>query len=110
MTVTVVRKAGLDKYGDPVSGETRFTVDNCVVAPRSDIESLHGIHDTGREGVIVGLTVYAPFDADIRHTDQIEIDAPWSGLWDVEGEPGAWDSPWQSGLQGLQVALRRAAG
>jgi len=103
--VTVVRSTaagGYDDNGDPVSGtETSTTLDGCLVAPRYDTGETH---DRGRSGVIVGLTVYAPVDADILRTDQIEVDGE---RYDVEGEPGRWVG---SRVGGLEVALRRAAG
>ncbi len=103
--VTVVRNSaagGYDENGDPTAGSsTSITVDGCLVAPRYEAGETR---ERGRGGVIVGLTVHAPLGADIRRTDQIEVDGQ---RFDVEGEPGKWEG---SGVGGLEIALRRAAG
>lgn len=113
-TVVRVRRApgGFDDYGDPVSSsETRVTMEGCIVAPRSSVavgtSASTEASSRGRQGVIVGLTMFAPYGTDIVHTDQIEVDGE---LFEVEGEVGAWKSPFSEWEAGLEVALRRAAG
>lgn len=95
---------GVDEYGDPVSGtEDRLTLIDAFTAPRESGE----IQNRGRAGVIVGLTLFAPYDTDIRSTDQIEVDGT---LYDVDGEAGRWRNPFSGTEAGLQVALVRASG
>jgi len=91
---------------DPVTGDrltgtaTTTTIDRCLVAPRYSDEP----RVQGRNGVIVGQTLYAPPGTDLNRHDQIDIDGT---VYDIEGEPGAWTG---SRVGGLEVALRRAAG
>ena len=95
---------GVDEYGDPVAGTTdRTTLEGAFVAPRESTE----IVNRGRAGVIVGLTLFAPYDTDLVFTDQIEVDGT---LYDIDGEPGKWRNPFTDWEAGLQVALTRAAG
>lgn len=102
ITVTVLRTGGRDAHGDPLPG-SEHEVENCVPAPRQGSES-----DDRGETVIVGLTLYAPFDADILATDQIVIaDPAWAGTYDVVGEPGRWQSPYSGRSPGMEVALTR---
>jgi len=108
-TITVVRDTpgGHDQYGDPIAGtEARTDVPGCLIAPRGESGATAEPGDRNRMGVIVGLTVYAPLTADIRHTDRIEAR---DALYEVVGEPGEWRSPY-GGVGGIQVALKRAEG
>ena len=103
-TVTVVRSDANDVYGDPAeTPPTRTRLDGCAVAPRSSAD----VNDRGRQGVVVGLTLFAPYGADIRHTDQLDVDGV---LYDVDGEPGSWSNPFTFHEPGIEVALKRAAG
>jgi len=111
-TATIVRQVpgGTDEYGDPIPGTTiRVDVPGCGWAPRSAGAgpSSEDIHDRGRQGVIVGLTLYMPAGTDLRHTDQVELEGL---LYDVEGDPGEWRNPLSGREAGLEVALRRAEG
>ena len=105
-TVTVVRHGGRDEHGDPLPG-TEHTVDDCMIAPRRFVGVTSESDDRG-EGLIVGLTLFAPFGADITAADQIRIaEAAWAGLYDVVGEPGQWESPFTGWQPGMEVALTR---
>lgn len=109
VTVTVIRLPGRDRHGDPTGPPAEHDVAGCAIAPRSGDGSGSRREDLTRgEVVIVGLTVYAPFRADIRSTDQIRITDPaWAGTYDVVGEPGRWQSPFSGAQPGLEVALVR---
>lgn len=76
------------------------------IAPLTEAE----VHATGRDSLIVGYTVYADFDADVRHDDQVELPAPWSGVFDVDGEIGRWENPMTGWQAGSTFRLRRAQG
>jgi len=109
VSIVVIRHAGRDAYGDPtVATPTRHTIADCVVAPgltnlRADSVD---VLDRGREGIIAGVTVYAPADADVRHTDRVEV----AGVtYDVEGDPSVFVNPY-TGSAGAEIALRRTAG
>lgn len=111
MTTVTVRRdtpGGTDVYGDPVAGATTtFTVTGCKVAPRMAEENT----DRGRQGTLIGVDLFAPPAADIRHTDVVVIpdSAPHAGEYEVEAQPADWRSP-SAGGRGLVVPLKRAAG
>ena len=99
-----VAPGGTDKYGDPIVGtQDRTPIEGASVAPRESSES----DDRGRVGVIVGLTLIAPYDTDLAFTDQVEVDGV---LYDIEGEPGWWRNHFTGWEAGLTAALRRAEG
>lgn len=105
-TITVVRPTWVvDAYGDlqPSGPPTRHDIAPCAIAPRSSGD----ITEPARQGVVVGLTVYAPPGADIEPTDQIEYDGD---LFDIDGDVGRWRSPFSTIVDGTEVALRRAIG
>ena len=105
-TVTIVRQSpgGFDAYGDPIPGtEARTTVSGCAIAPRTSTEST----ERGRQGVVVGLTVYLPAGSGVMHTDQLEIAGV---LHSIVGEPGEWINPFDGSTPGVEVAVMRAAG
>ena len=105
-TVTIVRATpgGTDAYGDPIPGTvTRIDVPGCAVAPRLSTEPT----ERGRQGVIVGLTIYPPADSGFRFTDQVEVRGV---LFDIEGEVAEWVNPFTGWTPGAEVALRKAVG
>ena len=90
--------------GDPVGSTTsEQVIDGCAWAPRTGDES----HEQGRNGVVVGLTLYLPAGSDITERDSFTIDGQ---TWQVEGIPGVWTSPFSPIADGVEVALRRAEG
>lgn len=104
MAVVRVRKQGFDQYGDPIVGTpTRLTLTGAFTAPRTSSD----VDDRGRQGVIDGKTLYAPYPADVLATDEIEEDdVPYI----IEGEVGKWKNPWTQWEAGIEVALVRAVG
>lgn len=106
MAIVRVRNTpgGVDQYGDPIPGTvTRTAIPDAFTAPRESDE----IQNRGRAGVIVGLTLFAPYGTDLVYTDQVEVDGV---LYDIEGEPGRWRHPQTHWEAGTQVALTRAQG
>jgi hypothetical protein len=104
-TVTVLPGAvTYDQYGDPVAPtRTGSNITGCAIAPRYSTEST----ERGRQGVIVGLTIYAPAGSDILSTDSLMVRGhPYV----VEGEPADWVNPYTGWAPGLEVAIRRAVG
>ena len=93
-----------DQYGDPIPS-TRIGGDitGCGVAPRYSTEPT----ERGRQGVIVGLSIYAPIGSDILFTDLIEVRGQ---VYMVEGDPADWVSPFTGWAPGMEVALKRAVG
>lgn len=105
-TVTILRSGTptTDRYGNEVPGpDTRVTVDGCAVAPRLQGDNTIG----GRQGVIVGTTVYFPTGTDIRSTDRLEVRGEEHS---IEGDPGGWVSPFTGAGRGVEVATRRVEG
>lgn len=96
-TVTVMRDT-LGRHGDPATTATH-TIDGCITAPASTSEG-----DERGAQVVVGLTLFAPYDADLLPNDRVVVD---DVTYDVQGEPGRWASPYSGRRRGLQVALRR---
>lgn len=87
-TVTLLRTAGggFDAYGDPVAGTVvEYAVAGCMVAPVTSTEP----SDRGREGVVIGWTVYAPAGTVALHADRIRIRGVSCA---VEGVSGDWGS------------------
>lgn len=106
MTITRVRTTpgGHDQYGDPIPAVTTRTVlDRCTVAPRSSSE----LAGRGRQGVIVGLSLYGPPGTDLVYTDQVDVDGT---VYAIEGEPGRWNNPFTRSREGIEAALNRAVG
>jgi hypothetical protein len=103
-TVTILRPGAstTDDRGDPIPGaDTRTDVAGCLVAPRLQGDAL----DVGRQGVIVGTTVYFPTGTDVRATDRLEVRGE---VHMIEGDPGWWkDAP---GGWDTEVATRRVEG
>lgn len=105
-TVTVYRTTTTtDRYGNEVPGPWAVSsvIDGCGMAPRSSSD----VTDAGRQGVIVGFTLYAPHDADIGPHDRVEVDGD---MFEVEGDIGRWASPFTGWAPGLEVALRKVEG
>lgn len=105
-TIVRVRSApgGVDQYGDPTAGaSTEVVLPDAFLAPRTSEE----LTANGRAGVIVGWTLFAPYDTDLVFTDQVKVDGV---LYQIEGEPGRWRNPFTGWEPGLQAALTRVEG
>ena len=104
-TVTIIR-AGTpteDPYGNEVPGPTTETdVSGCAVAPRSSSEDLQA-----RDQVIVGLNVWMPSGTDVRATDQMRVRGI---LYEIDGEPGSFATPFTGTVGPVQVSLTRVSG
>jgi hypothetical protein len=109
-TITVRRPAspGTSPRGDPLPA-TEHTVAGCVIAPQVSIgQNASGEIVDRRDTVITGLALFAPPNADIRPTDRI-VRADGT-VWEVEGEPGDWLSPFTGWHPGIQLGIRRVTG
>lgn len=85
-TVTLLRETGggFDAYGDPIAViATRIDVTGCMVAPATSTEP----STRGREGVVIGWTVYAPTGTVAYHTDRVEIRGVSCA---IESNPADW--------------------
>jgi hypothetical protein len=95
-----------DRYGADVADWTdpdELDIGGCAVAPR------HSGEDTtdGRQGVIIGYTVYAPAGADVLPTDRLVIRGD---THDIDGLPGVWTSPFTATTEGVEIAAKRVDG
>lgn len=118
--VTVLRDVlgGLDQWNDPVVASTsRTDIAGCAVVPRYSSEPVA----VGRNGVIIGLTLYVPAGSNILFTDRIEINgggtvagAPvtptTAKIYAIEGEAADWVNPFTGWKPGMEIALKRAVG
>ena len=97
----------VDPYGDEArewGSADRVAVYGVAMAPTVEPE----FHQAGRDGVEVGWTLYCAYGSDVTAYDRIEH--PVYGLFEVDGDPGRWKSPF-SGLEaGMTVRLRRIEG
>jgi hypothetical protein len=103
-TVTILRAGAptTDRNGDPVPGaDVRIPVRDCLVAPRLAGDAV----GPGRQGVIVGTTVYFPAATDVRATDRLEVRGE---VHDIEGDVGIW--PGAPGGRDTEVATKRVEG
>lgn len=110
MTISRVRRSpgGVDDNGDPIaSTETATPIVGAFVAPRVGASDPLEIHTPGRAGVIVGLSLFAPYGTDLVYTDEVDVDG---ARFEVEGEVGRWRNGLTGTEAGIEVALRRAAG
>ena len=94
----------VDRGGNEVPGpDRRVKGFDCLVAPRS----YGDVTGQGRQGVIVGFTVYMPGRPPIDALDRIEVRGV---AHEVVGEPGVWFDPDAGGNIGVEVATRRVEG
>lgn len=96
-------QTGTDRYGKPVYGwAPSVSVNGCAVAPRGSAEG----PQVGRQQVITGVSVYLPGQPQVGPYDRLTIRGV---VYEVEGEPGDWRSPY-SGRRGTEVAASRVEG
>lgn len=108
-SVTRVRSSpgGVDQFGDPIPGTTtQVDIPGCAVAPRLSAAEQE-LTNNGRAGVVIGLTLYTPADADVTFADHFIVRGE---EFEVDGDPGLWVSPFTGKQAGKQIALRRVEG
>lgn len=96
-TVTVIRPAGRDQFGDETGPPAEFDIDGCLFAPGPSQEAGLGAEQVRAEG-----HVYAPPGADVRATDRVRIRGQ---VYGVVGQPQDWGARF-----GLVVAVRAVIG
>lgn len=111
-TVTVIRPGPptQDEYGNDVPGTpTETDIPGCGIAPRegagggSEILQAQQVRDT----VITGLTLYAPYGTDLRATDRVRVGG---AVYEVQGQPGAFASPFTGSTGPVMAALQLITG
>lgn len=90
-----------DQYGDETVTTSEAAWSGAVMAPRFSNEE----HNSSSPAVVVGLTVYGP-TVTLDSDDQLRIDGV---LYDIDGLPGVWKSPFTGWAPGVEVAVKRAS-
>lgn len=112
-TVTRIRAPFMvdrDRYGNRVrdwAAADETDIEGCAVAPRQAGGVAGEETSSGRQGVLVGMTVYTPPGADVVATDRMRVRGQ---LFEVDGEPSDWRNPFTTLARGVEVALRRVDG
>lgn len=109
-TVTIVRPGPptQDEYGNDVPGApTEVPLPGCGIAPRDGSGAGNDELTQARDTVIVGLTLYAPFGTDLRATDKVRVGAV---LYEVQGQPGSFTSPFTGSTGPVVAALELVTG
>lgn len=120
--ITVLRDTpgGVDEWGDSVVASTsRTDIADCAIAPRYSTEPTA----VGRNGVIIGLTIFAPYGSDILFTDCIEINGggtvtetglpvtpSTATIYTIEGDPSDWANPFTGATPGMEISVKKATG
>ncbi|MET9262407.1 hypothetical protein [Amycolatopsis sp. NPDC004079] len=96
-----VKRYRKDRYGDrQLTGA--FRVGDCIFAPRSSSEA-----EDRSTTVTADARLFVPAAATIEPSDEIEVEGT---VYQVEGEPERWESPWGGWSPHLVVSLRRITG
>lgn len=110
MTISRVRVTeGYDpELGATATDGATVAVPGAFVAPRVSDE----VSGVGRSGVVVGLSLFAPYDADVLAADAIVVagEGASDGRYRIVGEVGPWRHPMTGWEAGITAALERAAG
>lgn len=98
----------VDRYGNPTLDWDSDDVDSldlpgCSFAPGRGTEDRQDL----REGQSITGTVYAPAGADVDALDRLVIRGD---TYSVDGEPGAWTSPFSGASRGVEISVRRTEG
>ena len=109
--VTLVNrtKAGSDPYGNDLFSDVELTVTDCAVWPGFSVSVARTSDEQigDRSTVITGLTVMMPAGTVVRSFDRVRVNGR---LFDVDGEPSEWISPYTNTSSGVQVILRAVEG
>ncbi len=96
--LATVRRYATNRYGDRTE-VLSFQVGGVVLAPRSTREA------TDRSSrVQADADLYAPFWADLRPQDVVEVD---DTRWEVAGAPERWRGAWDDWQAGIVVPVNR---
>ncbi|MBB1153517.1 hypothetical protein [Amycolatopsis dendrobii] len=96
-----VKRYRLDRYGDRQLVDA-FRIGECIIAPRSSSEG-----NDRSTTVTADAQLFVPAVAVIEPSDEIEVAGT---VYQVDGEPVRWESPWGGWSPHLAVSLRRITG
>lgn len=105
--VTRIRRVedGVDRYGNPTYIDVETSVPGAAFAPE---QASQEPTEVGRASVITKPTLYFNRPRpDFIASDRVRVRG-W--LYEVDGDPADWRSPWGTDWGGLVVALKRVAG
>ncbi len=107
-TVTVYREER-NRLGDLATVEEQV-ISGCAVAPRTSSEPGGDprLGTSGRSTVLTGLTLYGP--PGLRITARHRVRLADGTVWQVQGDPGHWQSPFTAWAPGVVVELDRVTG
>jgi hypothetical protein len=106
-TLTVNRYGKADKFGHRPE-PTPHSIDGCAAAPAGSTERAGDQILTLEQDQI-----YAPYDADVIPTDELVVPEGQSidaGVYQVDGKPQRWRSPFTGEEFGTVIRLARATG
>lgn len=118
--ITILRSVSteLTPYGDlPTPVITRIDISNAGIAPRMSNEP----SARGRQGVMIGYSLYLPYGTDLRFNDKVELfgggtlaGVPRTPLtaqiYYVDGQPAQWKSALSGKRFGMEIALSLGSG
>lgn len=103
ITETVTRlRATADQFGD-LATATETSLRGVVIAPGSSTEVTGG-----QDTVTTAATLYAPAGTDLVPTDRVR--RADGTVWQVDGQPRVWRSPFTGWQPGVEAPLRRVTG
>lgn len=94
---------GTDAYGNPVFETQDIVLRHALIAIGTTSESL----DPERDAYDAKVTIYLPRGTEIQEGDRFLIR---NSLWEKDGSPQEWISPFPAGSDGVVVPLRRRRG
>ena len=104
-TITRLRPLYIVERGSSIPDFTdcsKTEISGCSIQPAET-----SLSEDGRVlGITDGLTVYAPFDSDVKAGDMIEVDGE---VYEIFGLPRKWTSP-TGALSNMQINLKRYSG
>lgn len=89
-TITVLRKAKVDRLSGATAAETEHEIKGCVILPRASSGAQSASEQNKGWVIIEGRMVVAPYGADIRAKDRVRL--PDGQVMSVDGEPGEYEN------------------
>lgn len=102
VTVTVLRPLAKTNRGDPTGAPTPNLIPGCVVWPGASSEQVFQ-----QDSVADTLNVLFPPGSDVTATDQVSYGGE---VFDVQGNPDTYNSPFTSLNPGVLVVATRKVG
>lgn len=102
-TWTVLRATdgGLDRNGNPLPGvDAEIPVEGCAFIPGNSLE----LTEPGRTTVTTNPRLLMPTGSDVRASDRLR--SPAGEVFEVEGAPSNWRSPFSGWAPGAEVELK----